>query len=266
MTLFLYVCAPFYLLLMKKNVPLLSLLFVLLATASFAQVPEVDMVFVQGGEFVMGCTREQHDDCMYNEMPTHLVVMDDFYISKYEVTQALWKAVMGNNPSRVKGDSLPVTCVSWLDATSFIYRLNKLTGKKYRLPTEAEWEYAARGGAYSQGYKFSGSDNLEEVAWYRKNSKRQPHPVGLLQPNELGVYDMSGNVYEWCYDGFGFYEADWAGNMPDPLGNNLISRKVYRGGCMTSFWERCRVSSRNADDQILTTHFIGFRLAMDVEQ
>lgn len=251
---------------MKNTLTLLTFILLLALPTLQAQVPEVDMVFVEGGQFLMGCTQEQHDDCGFDEVPTHLVVLDNFYISKYEVTQALWKAVMGNNPSKVKGDSLPVTRVSWLDARTFTIKLSKLTGKKYRLPTESEWEYAARGGRYSRGYKFSGSDNIKDVAWYRGNSKKAPHPVGQKDPNELGIYDMSGNVYEWCYDGFEYFEANYSGDYYNPKGNELSINKVYRGGCMTSFWDKCRVSSRNKYDQITTTHFIGFRLAMDVEQ
>ena len=197
---------------------------------------------------------------MYNEMPTHLVVMDDFYISKYEVTQALWKAVMGNNPSRVKGDSLPVTCVSWLDARSFIFKLNKLTGKKFRLPTEAEWEYAARGGAYSQGYEYSGSDNLGDVAWYADNSSGHTHAVGMKKANELGIFDMNGNVYEWCSDVYGNYSNR---DQTNPTGPDSGDEAVMRGGCWLYVGECCRITSRGCGRPLWSDNFIGFRLVLE---
>ncbi len=250
---------------MKKISSIFLILFAFTCFSLYAQVPEIDMVFVQGGEFVMGQTDPKDDDWMYNERPDHLVILNDFYISKYEVTQALWKAVMGKNPSKYVGDSLPVTCVSWYDARDFVLRLSKMTGKKFRLPTEAEWEYAARGGAYRQNYLYSGSDTLGKVAWWRQNSKRRPHAVGTRQPNELGIYDMSGNVYEWCHDGYEFYVTDLGGNIHNPTGNDFAMRKIYRGGCTTSFSDRCRVTSRNADAPYMTAHFIGFRIAMDVQ-
>ena len=232
----------------------------------YAQLPTIEMVYVEGGEFLMGCTGVQHSDCLRDEMPAHLVVLSNYCISKYEVTQELWMAVMGGkNPSKVIGDSLPVTRVSWYDSRDFIAKLNKMTGKKYRLPTEAEWEYAARGGRFSQGYKFSGSDNIDEVAWYRKNSDRKPHAVGTRLPNELGIYDMSGNVYEWCYDGSEFYELSFSGNYVNPKGNEFSQCRIYRGGCMTSFWDVCRISARNRAIPNATFHYVGFRLAMDAE-
>lgn len=232
----------------------------------YAQIPTIEMVYVRGGDFLMGCTEEQRADCLYEETPTHLVHQDDFYIAKYEVTQELWLAVMGGkNPSKVIGDSLPVTRISWYAARDFIHKLNRLTGRKYRLPTEAEWEYAARGGNLSHGYKYSGSDNIGEVAWYRKNSGRKPHRVGTKKPNELGLYDMSGNVYEWCHDGFEFYEMSLSGNIVNPEGNDWNNVKIIRGGCMTSFTGVCRVSARNRATDIHQFNFVGFRLAMDAE-
>ena len=199
----------------------IAIVAVLFASTVYAQIPTIELVYVQGGEFMMGCT-DQHSDCLVNESPAHLVKLNGFYIAKYEVTQGLWMAVMGGkNPSKYIGDSLPVTQVSWYDAQTFIGKLNDLTGKKYRLPTEAEWEYAARGGALSNHYKFSGSNELEEVAWCKKNSDGETQPVGTKKPNELGIYDMSGNFYEWCWDW-----AYWYGRAPE----NKLGRIIRGGG------------------------------------
>ena len=231
-----------------------------------AQIPTIEMVYVRGGEFLMGCTGEQRMDCLTDETPAHLVRQSDFLISKYEVTQELWMAVMGGkNPSKVIGDSLPVTRITWFAAREFTQKLSKLTGKKYRLPTESEWEYAARGGALSRGYKYSGSDNLSEVAWYKKNSGRKPQRIGTKKPNELGIYDMSGNVYEWCYDGFEYYEMSLSGNIEDPYGNDWSHVKIIRGGSMTSFPDVCRISARTRATDTYQYNFVGFRLAMDAE-
>ena len=164
-------------------------------------------VKVRGGKFKMGCTVEQGEDCYDNEKPVRNVKLSNFSIGKYEVTQKLWKLVMGSNPSNFKRDDLPVEGVSWDDVQIFISVLNAVTGKKYRLPTEAEWEFAARGGNKSKGYKYSGSNNLDEVGWYNdKSSVKKTNPVGQKKPNELGIYDMSGNVYEWCGDLYGRYD------------------------------------------------------------
>ena len=170
------------------------------AEASFM----TDMVFVEGGTFTMGCTPEQWNDCLDNEKPAHQVTLSDFYIGKYEVTQVQWVAVMGNNPSSIKGDNLPVGNVSWDDVQEFIERLNEKTGENYRLPTEAEWEYAARGGNRSMGYKYSGSNDVGNFSWYQGSiSINSKYPVGTKMANELGIHDMSGNVLEWVSDFLG---------------------------------------------------------------
>ena len=164
-----------------------------------------DMVEVRGGTFRMGATSEQGSDADSDENPVHSVTLSGYYIGKTEVTQALWKAVMGSNPSEFKGDNLPVEYVFWYDCQEFIRKLNALTGQDFRLPTEAEWEFACRGGNNSRGYKYSGSDCIDDVAWYVDNSGSKTHPVATKLPNELGIYDMSGNVDEWCNDWYGYY-------------------------------------------------------------
>ena len=222
-----------------------------------------DMVFVKGGTFTMGATSEQGSDAYDTEKPTHSVTLSDFYIGKYEVTQAQWKAVMGSNPSYFKGDNLPVETVSWNDIQTFIQKLNAKSGKKYRLPTEAEWEYAARGGNQSRGYKYSGSNDIGSVAWYKDNSNRTTHPVGQKQPNELGIYDMSGNVYEWCSDWYGSYSSS---SQTNPTGPSSGSRRVPRGGSWTDIAWPCRVSFRYGYDVLSGLNFNGFRLALDAGQ
>ena len=218
----------------------------------------IDMVRVEAGTFTMGATAEMKnpDD---NEKPTHRVTLtNDYYIGKYEVTQALWQSVMGNNPSNFKGDNLPVEQVSWNDCQDFLSKLNRLTGKKFRLPTEAEWEYAARGGNKSRGYQYSGSNNLSDVAWNYNNSGKKTHAVGTKQPNELGIYDMSGNVWEWCQDRYEHYSSS---SQTNPTGPNRGSFRMFRGGCwyVIGF---CRSSYRNIympDDR---GNHLGLRLVL----
>lgn len=217
------------------------------------------MVKVEGGGFTMGATPEQGDDAYESEKPAHAVTITTFSIGKTEVTQALWQAVMGSNPSFHKGDELPVEQVSWNDCQAFIRKLNEKTGRDFRLPTEAEWEYAARGGKANSGYKYAGANELDAVGWYDDNSANASHPVGTKQPNELGLYDMSGNVLEWCQDWAGGYDAS---APTDPIGPASGSFRTNRGGSWINKWWNCRVSSRNdimPDDRV---NYLGLRLAL----
>ena len=203
-----------------------------------------NMVYVEGGTFTMGATSEQGSDADDNEKPIHRVTLSSYYINRYEVTQAEWKAVMGSNPSNFKGDDLPVEQVSWNDCQTFIRKLNTLTGKNFRLPTEAEWEFAARGGNNSHGYKYSGSDDIGSVAWYIGNSVDKTHPIGHKSPNELGLYDMSGNVWEWCQDWYGDYSSSFQTNTTGILSGNCY----MRGGCYSNVVWSCRISRRLSSD------------------
>ena len=220
---------------------------------------EFEMVYVQGGTFRMGATAEQGEDAWDRENPVHSVNLSDFHIGKHEVTQGLWREVMGENPSDNKaGDNYPVENVSWEDCQRFLERLNNRTGLNFRLPTEAEWEYAARGGIKSEGYKYAGSDDLDEVGWYKDNSGDYTHPVGQKQANELGLHDMSGNVWEWCQDWYGAYSGSSQRNPKGPVSG---SRRVLRGGC---FWYRawcCRVSYRY-DSALGGRDYLGLRLVL----
>ena len=175
------------------------------------------------------------------------------------MTQALWTAVMGNNPSRFKGDNLPVEQVLWEDCQTFIGKLNGLTGKSFRLPTEAEWEYAARGGKRSNHTQYSGSSNIDDVAWYSGNSGSKTHPVKTKKPNEFGLYDMSGNVNEWCQDWYGSYSSNAQTN---PTGPDSGSRRVHRGGSWNDYERYCRSSFRFSDSPGLRYGNLGFRLAL----
>ena len=203
------------------------------------------MVYVQGGTFRMGSNDLGADD---DEQPVHSVTLSDYYIGETEVTQQLWHAVMGSNPSYFTGDSQrPVEMVSWDDCQTFISRLNDLTRKDFRLPTEAEWEYAARGGNKSRGYKYSGSNTLSDVAWSYNNASGTTHPVKQKRSNELGLYDMSGNVWEWCQD---WYDSDYYSQSPsyNPTGPSSGSDRVLRGFCWRDLGRWCRVANRGAGD------------------
>ena len=220
----------------------------------------IDMVRVEAGTFTMGATAEMEDLWNDEEKPTHRVTLtNDYYIGKYEVTQALWKAVMGNNPSNFKGDNLPVERVNWKDCQKFLSKLNRITGKTFRLPTEAEWEYAARGGNKSRGYQYSGGNNVLDVAWVRDNSEKVTHAVGTKQPNELGIYDMSGNVYEWCQDWEGAYSSS---SQVNPTGANSGSNRVVRGSCWYFGARDCRSSCRRYNMPGSRGSHLGLRLVL----
>ena len=200
------------------------------------------MVAVEGGTFTMGATSEQ-DNPYSGEKPAHRVTLSDYYIGETELTQALWRAVMGSNPSYFKGDNLPVGHVSWDDCQTFIRKLNAATGKNFRLPTEAEWEFAARGGNKSYHTKYAGGSDLSSVAWCYDNSDDKTHPVAQKSPNELGLYDMSGNVWEWCQD---YYDSDYYSRSPstNPCNNTKASYRVLRGGSWHAYARECRVANR----------------------
>lgn len=217
------------------------------------------MVAVDGGTFTMGATPEQGSDAYDSEKPAHQVTLSGYSIGQTEVTQELWQAVMGSNPSCFTGNlQRPVEGVSWNDCQTFISKLNQMTGKNFRLPTEAEWEHAARGGNQSRGYKYAGSNNIDEVAWYWDNSGSTSHSVATKAPNELGLYDMSGNVYEWCQDWYGSYSSDAQTN---PTGPASGSGRVSRGGSWSGN-ANCRVSFRYCYTPSFASNILGLRLAL----
>ena len=242
-----------------------------------------EMMKVEGGTFTMGATAEQGSDYDSDELPTHQVTLSDYYIGKYEVTQQLWEYVMsysgtcadgssmsayasdvwlGSDPSSSYGvgDYYPAYYVSYYDIVDiFLPRLNKITGRTYRLPTEAEWEFAARGGKQSKGYKYSGSDNIGVVAWYTGNSGGKTHQVGTKEPNELGIYDMSGNVWEWCGDWYGSYSSSAQTN---PTGPSSGSRRVLRGGGWFNDARFCPVSDRYNYNPSYRDGNYGFRVVL----
>ena len=224
------------------------------------------MIKVQGGTFMMGASTEQATDAESDERPLHQVTLSTYGIGQTEVTQELWLAVMGNNPSYHKGDlNLPVEYISWNDCQEFIERLNSLTGENFRLPTEAEWEFAARGGQKSNGFKYSGSDNISDVAWHNGNASDKTHKVAIKKANELGIYDMSGNVSEWCQDWYGNYTND---AQIDPSGSSSGTRRVNRGGSWYDGQNLCRVTNREAWNPSTGAPFgtLGLRLAIDMEE
>ena len=231
------------------------------------------MIFVEGGTFTMGATSEQGEEANNDEKPAHQVTLSDYYIGQTEVTQGLWKAVMGTTirqqrnkadrswSIRGEGDNYPMYYISWNECQEFVAKLNSLLsfqlgGRRFALPTEAQWEYAARGGKRSNGYKFSGSNTLGNEAWYSDNSGDATHPVGTKSANELDIYDMSGNVWEWCQDWYGSYSSS---SQTNPAGASSGSNRVSRGGSWFCSAKYCRVSNR---DNIMPTGHgnIGFRL------
>ncbi|MCI5210312.1 MAG: formylglycine-generating enzyme family protein [Candidatus Electrothrix sp. ATG2] len=224
--------------------------------------PPIELVYVQGDIFIMGSDDPEAPD---QEKPAHQVKLSDFHISKYPVTQDLWLTITGSNPSNFKGEKRPVEQVSWDDVHQFLVRLNQQTGKKFRLPTEAEWEYAARGGQYCQGYRYAGSDRLKQVGWYEENSNNQPREVGLLLANELGLHDMSGNVCEWCQDRFSdkyYEECHKRGVVGNPQGPDSGTYRVLRGGSWIFTSLSCRSVDRLRNDLDVRDALIGFRLVL----
>lgn len=220
---------------------------------------EFKMIYVEGGKFKMGS-----DNGEKREKPVHDVTLSDYCIGETLVTQALWKAVMGNNPSRFKGDDLPVEKVSWNDCQEFIRRLNncvqdQLKGHRFALPTEAQWEFAARGGKKSQGYIYSGGNTIDDVAWYEDNSSVRTHPVKQKRANELGLYDMSGNVWEWCQDWYGSYPSS---PQTDPVGSSSGSGRVRRGGGWVIDARCCRSAFRYGYTPDRRSSYLGLRLVL----
>lgn len=279
---------------MKKS--LVSLLLMMLTITVYAQEERsfsvngvtFKMKYVQGGTFTMGATKEQGSEAEEKEKPAHKVTLSDFYIGQTEVTQSLWMAVMGSNPSEFRGYDRPVENVTWDDCQAFIAKLNGLTGARFRLPTEAEWEYAARGGSKSKRFKYAGGNNHALVSWSAdavesalakdvpytvdvatsdasmptaEEATRCTSIVGMLAPNELGIYDMSGNVWEWCGDWYdeGYYRVSPANN---PTGSASGTNRVLRGGSWRSGEWYSRVSNRNADVPGYSYSTVGFRLAL----
>ena len=221
-----------------------------------------DLIYVDGGTFLMGAQGKDPDEPNYdtdaerNEGPVHNVTLDAFYIGETPVTQSLWRAVMGNNPSSPQGDFFPVVKVSIDDCREFARRLGKLTGTSFFLPTEAEWEYAARGGNISHGFKYAGSNSIDDVAWYRDNCDDKVHPVKGKSPNELGLFDMCGSVCEWCEDKFGHYSDSNQTNPSGPISGQAF---VFRGGSRNDSAKKCRVTFRDFSPGN-SDRYIGFRI------
>lgn len=232
--------------------------------AADAIVKEISskMVLVDGGTFTMGCNKDQ-GLCLNEETPTHQVTLRSFYICKYDVTQQQYSSLMENNPSNHQNcPQCPVENVTWDDAILFISNLNELAGTHLRLPTEAEWEYAARGGSKSKNYKYAGGNTLDEVAWYDANSKNNSQPVSFKSPNELGLYDMTGNVAQWCSD---WFSSDYYAYSPnqDPSGPETGDKRVIRGGAWFYNENSCRISFRSQLIPTGSLDYLGFRLVSD---
>ncbi len=217
------------------------------------------MVYVNGGTFSMGSENTVYP----NEHPVHNVTLSDYYLAKVTITQKQWDAIMGENSlwseNYGKGDNYPANFISYEQAKQFIKRLNDYSGLKFRLPTEAEWEYAACGGQQSQGYSYSGSNDANMVAWHRGNANGAMHPVAKRVPNELGLYDMSGNVWEWCSDWYGIYPTE---SVTNPTGPATGSKRVVRGGSFTYDAEFSRCKTRNYLPETNQSLAVGLRLAI----
>ena len=228
-----------------------------------------EMVEVEEGRFLMGAQKSHSSEANYDvnafqiESPVHQVSLSTYAIGKFEVTQAQWVAAMGSNPSTNQGDNLPVENVTWQQVQEFITLLNEASGLNYRLPTEAEWEFAAKGGNLTDGLKYSGNSVLGACGWYYSNSEATTHEVGTKEANELGIYDMSGNVREWCNDWFGSYEAS---DVQDPQGTNQGNMKVNRGGSWATPAANCRNTYRHTDYPNESALDLGFRLAISIER
>lgn len=217
------------------------------------------MVRVEGGSFTMGCTQSKDKECNETEFPPHNVILSSFFISKYETLQALWVEIMGNNPNFRNNPNYPITNISWNDTQKFIEQLNYLTGLNFALPTQAEWEYAARGGRKSHHTIYAGSDVIDDVAVYIQTSDSKFSIRGRKQANELGLYDMSGNVWEWCSDYYAPYTAE---DQIDPQGPTSGEFRVYRGGSWIDSPKYNRVTTRNSGDPNHKMNCIGFRLVL----
>lgn len=226
-------------------------------TITVAPGVEIEMVYIPGGTYTMGASAEHDDYAMRDEYPPHQVTLSGYYIATTECTQQLWNTIMRENPSSLKGESLPVTNVNVYDCDEFIAELSARTHYRFVLPTEAQWEYAARGAAYSCSTLYSGNSNIELVAWFDFNAS-QPHTVASRQPNEIGLYDMSGNVYEICGDEFKEYTAQ---AVTDPQVSGSW-QQIFRGGAYNSNPTDCRTSARAYAPSDFSADFIGFRLVM----
>ena len=224
-------------------------------------LPHHEMILVEGGSFLMG---NEHEDAEERELPVHEVKVSSFFLGKYPVTYVLWERVMQTHSPIFKVKGLPVEKITWYALNKFIQSLNSLTRKSYRLPTESEWEFAARGGIYSEGYKYSGSDRLKEVGWYEENIKGETQVVGGKISNELGIHGMSGNIWEWVED---HWHSNYIGAPSDGsawIGQNVDSGHVIRGGSWISDARFCRVSYRLSDLTGLRDDHVGFRLALSL--
>ncbi|HAS6172988.1 TPA: SUMF1/EgtB/PvdO family nonheme iron enzyme [Vibrio vulnificus] len=251
--------------------PLFPLTVVLLANGCsstphpIAMAINQDMVLIEGGTFEMG---SDHPSAKKSETPAHQVTVESFYLAKFEVTQALFESVMGSSLSYFPNPNVPVNNLSWQQANYFIERLNTLTGEHYRLPTEAEWEFAARGGVHSQGFTYAGSNNIDEVAWYASNANNQAHPVGLKQPNELGLYDMTGNVGEFVIDAFdaGYYKYAPSHNPSNAKEETAgLAHKSVRGGSFSYAADESENFRRDFASQSIRMADMGLRLAKDID-